>query len=192
MIYGPTLAQAALISRRCHVLPSSIPHKSHRLASALWYHNLIFSQISEGSLITPTILSGQTTAASGDMPPTLANGVLSRLSVRRVVLLESDCLHCLVRPPHEDPPNPTRSQEKVHVEDIAGFTVRSLSFFLSVRRPNVTLLSLRLATAWSSHEQDVRIHLTVESRLPAPNLSASTSSSREILRTRRRRFRNGC
>ena len=47
LIYGPTLAQAqdALVSRRCHVLPSSIPHKSHRLALALWSHNLIFSQI---------------------------------------------------------------------------------------------------------------------------------------------------
>ena len=99
-----------------------------------------------------------------------------------VVLLESDCLHCLVRPPHEDPPNPTHSQEKVHVEVIPGFTVRSLSFCLSVRRLNLSLTSVRLATAWSSHEQDVRIHLTVESRLPAPNLSASTSSSREIVR----------
>jgi len=125
--------------------------KSHRLASALWYHNLIFSQIRQGPLITPTILSGKTTAASGDIPPILANGVLSRLSVRRGVLLESDCLHCLVRPPDEDPPNPTRSQEKVHVEDIAGFTVRSLSFFLSVRRSYVSLSSLRLATAWSNH-----------------------------------------
>jgi len=81
--------------------------------------------------ITPTILCVQTTAAAGDMPPNLDNGVLSRLSVRRVVLLESDCLHCLVRPPHEDPPNPTRSQEEVHFEVIPGFTVRSLYFFLS-------------------------------------------------------------
>jgi len=56
LIYGPTLAQAALISRRCHVLPSSIPHKSHRLASALWSHNLIFSQIREGPLITTSRL----------------------------------------------------------------------------------------------------------------------------------------
>jgi len=145
-----TLAQAALISRRYHVPPSLISHKSHRLASALWSHNLIFSQIRQGPLITPTILSGQTIAASGDIPPSLANGVLSRLSVRRGVLLESDRLHCLVQPPHEDPPNPTRSQGKVHFEVLAGFTVRSLSFFLSVRRPYVSLSSLRLATAWSN------------------------------------------
>ena len=50
LIYGHTLAEAALISRRCHVLPSSIPHKLHHLASALWSHNLIFSQIRLPSL----------------------------------------------------------------------------------------------------------------------------------------------
>ena len=80
--FGPMVSQSHLFADQAR--------SSHHSDYSLWRNNCRFRR----------------------HPAYLANGVLSRLSVRRVVLLESDCLHCLVRPPDEDPPNPTLSKRK--------------------------------------------------------------------------------